>query len=73
MGRKSPLAMMLEVRVHHRLRHSLSTQWDLAWQSSPALQLPIRLLPLLPWVVDRRRNVLCLGLSASKTKLKLIR
>jgi hypothetical protein len=34
---------------------------------------PIKLLPLLPRVVDRRKNVLHLGLSTNQTKLQLIK
>jgi hypothetical protein len=66
---KSLLAMMSKVGEHLRLRHSLPTRSDQAWWRSLTPQLPIRLLPLLPLAVDRRRNMLCLGLSASKTKL----
>jgi hypothetical protein len=69
MGRKSPLVMMLKVEEHLRLRHSLPTRSDPAWWRNPTPQLPIRLLPLLPQAVDRRKNVVRLGLSASKTKL----
>jgi hypothetical protein len=67
-GRKGPLAMMLEVWKRLWLRHSLPTQLDPAWWGNSALQLSIRLLPLLPRAVDKRRNVSHLALSASKTK-----
>jgi hypothetical protein len=73
MGEQSPLAMMLEAHEHLQLRHSLPTRSGPVWWRKPTLQLSIGLLPLLPRVVDRKRDVLCLGLSASKTKLQPIR
>jgi hypothetical protein len=45
-----------------------TAQWG-----KPALQLPIRLLPPLHQAVIKRKVALCLGPSASKPKLRLIR
>jgi hypothetical protein len=44
-----------------------------AQQGKPAPQLPIRLFPALHQVAVRRKSVLCLGPSASTTKLWIIR
>jgi hypothetical protein len=49
------------------------TRSDLARWGSPTLQLPIGLPPPLHLAVDKRRNVLCSRLSASRTKLQPIR
>jgi hypothetical protein len=72
-GKRSPLAMILKVRERLWFRHLLPTQSDREQRESPALQLSIRLLSLLHLVVDQGRNVLCLGLSASKGRLQPIR
>jgi hypothetical protein len=64
-----PLMMMLEVMECLQLRHSLPIRSGPAQRGKPTLPLPIRLLPSLHQVVVKRKNMLCLGPSASKPKL----